>query len=68
MKYREELENKVKETGNAAPVVRDNNGNVETDTKQVANIMAQYFSTVGQINNNAALERNKNKAKIGQCI
>ena len=48
---------KGKLTGNAAPVVYDNNGNVETDPKQVANIMAQYSSTVGHIDNNATFRR-----------
>ena len=54
------------QTGSAAPVVYDNNGNVETDPKQVANIIAQYFSTVGQINNNATFKDIKNNVKIGQ--
>ena len=48
---------KGKQTGNAAPVVYDNNGIVETDPKQMANIMSQYVSTVGQINNNATFTR-----------
>ena len=55
-----------KQTGNTIPVIYDNNGNVEVQPLQVANIMAECFSTGGHSNQTAAFIRYKRQEEEKQ--
>ena len=57
-----------KQTGNTIPVIYDDNGHVEMQPQQGANIMAEYFFTVGNINQTAPFMQYKKQEEGRQQL